>query len=279
MARRAKEVPIGLPEAAELLGVHYMTVYRYVRTGRLPATSVGGVWQVDPADVRALANRPSPAPRVRGGSRAKAAGAFTQRLVEGDEAGAMGVMESALSSWAAPAQLWTDILVPAMRQIGDRWETGELTVADEHRAANVAGRVMGRLGPLFNHPGRKRGTVVVGAPPGDRHALPVAVVADLLKDAGFRVNDLGADTPAEAFVEAARRADRLVTVAIGATLGHNQAAVGRTVAALHRALPKTPVIVGGAGVPTMAAARRTRADHWSGPDGRKVVELVEAASR
>ncbi|MDA8269090.1 MAG: helix-turn-helix domain-containing protein [Actinomycetota bacterium] len=33
---------IGLQQAADRLGVHYMTVYRYVRTGRLPATKVGG---------------------------------------------------------------------------------------------------------------------------------------------------------------------------------------------------------------------------------------------
>ena len=38
MARR----PFTLPEVAEKLGVHYMTAYRYVRTGRLPARTRGG---------------------------------------------------------------------------------------------------------------------------------------------------------------------------------------------------------------------------------------------
>ena len=45
---------ISLGEAAERLGVHYMTAYRYVRTGRLPATRVGGQWVVDPRDLTAL---------------------------------------------------------------------------------------------------------------------------------------------------------------------------------------------------------------------------------
>ena len=40
-----------LPQVADKLGVHYMTAYRYVRTGRLPATRVKGAWQVDPADL------------------------------------------------------------------------------------------------------------------------------------------------------------------------------------------------------------------------------------
>jgi excisionase family DNA binding protein len=43
---------LGLREAADRLGVHYMTAYRYVRTGRLPATRIGAQWWVDPDAVR-----------------------------------------------------------------------------------------------------------------------------------------------------------------------------------------------------------------------------------
>ena len=46
--------PLTLLQAADKLGVHYMTVYRYVRTGKLPATRVGGAWQVDPDDLARL---------------------------------------------------------------------------------------------------------------------------------------------------------------------------------------------------------------------------------
>ena len=42
---------ISLQEAADALGVHYMTAYRYVRTGRLPAVKDGAEWRVDPADL------------------------------------------------------------------------------------------------------------------------------------------------------------------------------------------------------------------------------------
>jgi len=43
--------PMTLQEAAERLGVHYMTAYRYVRTGKLPAEKVGVHWMVDRTDV------------------------------------------------------------------------------------------------------------------------------------------------------------------------------------------------------------------------------------
>jgi excisionase family DNA binding protein len=270
---------IGLPEAAELLGVHYMTVYRYVRTGRLPAISSGGVWKVDPADVRSFRNQGSNEPRARGGSRQDAAANFERCLLEGDEAGAFKVCDDALASWATPIVLYSEIVIPSMHDIGMRWQTGELSVADEHRAAATVIRVMGRLGPLFLHRGRRRGTVVIGAPSGDRHSIPVMMVADLLRDAGFTVVDLGADTPAQSFVDAARRADRLVAVAIGATLTDNEAAVSAAVVALHDALPDLEVIAGGSGLATSAAAARVGANRWSGADWQAVVRAADESER
>ena len=264
---------IGLPEAAETLGVHYMTAYRYIRTGRLPAQSVGGHWLVDPADIEALKTKKRPA-RTRGGDRKSAAAAFEERLIDGDDGGAYKVCESALASWASPADVHVEMLVPALRSIGQRWHDGELSVADEHQAAAVATRIMGRLSPLFVHAGRRQGAVVVGAPAGDRHAIPVGLVCDLLRDSGYAVVDLGADTPADAFVDAARSADRLRAIAVGSTLRGNAASITATVGAVHRALPGVPVIVGGAGLSSARATQRTGADHWSGTDGRTMVTLM-----
>ena len=56
---------IGLREASTVLALHYMTVYRYVRTGRLPARRVGGGWLVRRSDLEALAPTPA-APTERG---------------------------------------------------------------------------------------------------------------------------------------------------------------------------------------------------------------------
>lgn len=267
---------ISLPQAAELLGVHYMTAYRYVRTGRLPATSVRGVWQVDPDDVRALVAGRTGSGRVRGGSRLQAARRFEQRLIEGDGPGAFAVCAEAIGSWATPADVYVDLVVPAMRSIGDRWSEGEISVAVEHRATTAIAGVMGRLGPQFAHSGRKRGTTVIGAPSGERHSIPVSVVSDLLRAAHFEVVDLGADTPPESFVEAAQASDRLVAVAIGVTLLGMEAAVSATVEAVHDALPGIPVVVGGAGMPERSHASRTGADRWSGTDGQRLVELISA---
>ena len=268
---------ISLREAAERLGVHYMTAYRYVRTGRLAATRDGAQWMVDPADLAAL--RSPPSPRARGAARAARPATLAARMIAGDEAGAWAVVEGALASGSDPADVHLDLLVPALESVGDGWAAGTISVADEHRAATVAQRLIGRLGPRFARRGRKRGVVVLGAPPGELHSLPTAIVGDLLRGAGFEVLDLGANAPVPSFVATTQGASRLVAVGIVASTTGRDAAVRSVVRALRHAGVTAPVLVGGAAVTGRAHARRLGADDWSGPDGRSAVDAVERAAR
>src|SRR5581483_9087360 len=94
---------ITLQEAATRLGVHYMTAYRYVRTGRLPGERSGANWLVDPAALDRLGPAAPSAPRPpRGTARAEAPGRLAARLVAGDEAGAWHLVETALTSGLDP---------------------------------------------------------------------------------------------------------------------------------------------------------------------------------
>lgn len=263
---------IGLHDAADRLGVHYMTVYRYIRTGRLPAVKVAGEWRVEEADVDRM-RRQGGAAGARGSRGSWATSRMLDRLVAGDELGAWSVVESALSSGAAPAEIHMELLVPALRALGARWEDGSLSVGDEHRASGVARRVISRLGPRFNRRGRKRGLVVLGAVVGERHEIPGAIVADQLRGAGFEVVDLGADTPAESFVAATRQFDP-VCVLVSVTGNGHEAALSETVAAL-RAETDKPVLVGGAAVPDEQTALAVGSDRWTGSEARQVVAVVE----
>ncbi len=186
-----------------------MTAYRYVRTGRLPARREGVQWMVDPGELAKMRS-PERTTRGHGTVRSEGPAKLAARMVAGDEAGAWGVVEAALASGVEAADVYLDLLVPALEVVGDGWAAGELSIADEHRATAIALRLVGRLGPRFARRGRKRGTVVVGAPAGEQHALPSAILADLLRGVGFEVLDMGANTPAASFVETAREANRLV---------------------------------------------------------------------
>ena len=269
---------ITLQEVAERLNVHYMTAYRYVRTGRLSARREGGHYQVSAAEVERLRSQKPPR---RGRARSANRRRLEDRLVAGDEAGAWAVIEAALASGMEPTAVYLDLLGAALRSIGDRWARGQLSVAEEHQASTVAARLIGRLGPLFARRGRKPGTVLVGSVAGETHALPSAILADILRGAGFEVIDLGANTPPVSFAEAARRAHRLIAVLIGATVAGLDQQLADTIAAIRAAQADVPILVGGAAVDRDLAGR-LGADGWSGSDAQAAltaVETVRARSR
>lgn len=262
-----------LSEAADRLGVHYMTAYRYVRTGQLAARRDGATWSVAESDLsafeRARAGAPPSRPR-----RVDRVTRLRQRMIEGDEAGGWAIVESALASGVEPAEVYTGILIPALVEIGEGWARGTTSVAEEHRASAVAVRLVGRLGPRFVRRGRSRGTVVIGAPPGDPHSLPGALVADLLRARGFEVVDLGSDVPATSFVETAQSVDRRVAVLVGVSSPGALGAAKAVVRALHAA-GVSDVLVGGGAVGDEEVARRLGADEWTGSDAEALVATLE----
>jgi len=266
---------VGLRDAAERLGLHYMTVYHYVRTGRLAAERIGATWTIAVDDVDALRDAARAAPRARTARSARPA-RLADRMAAGDESGAWAIVEGALGSGAEVAAVYDGLLVPALGSIGDRWARGDLSIAAEHRATVVAARLVARLGPRFARRGRTRGTVVLGAPSGELHALPSAMLSNLLRAAGFEAVDLGANTPASSFVETALDADRLVAVLVGATTDAAAGVVVDVVRALRAAALSAPVLVGGGAIRDEAAARASGADGWTGPGILDAVHAVES---
>ncbi len=251
-----------------------MTVYRYVRTGRLPAERDGAHWTVDPVDLDRM-RAPGPVRRGTGSVRSEGSAKLVTRMVAGDEAGAWSTVEAALASSLEPAEIYCELLVPALRDIGTGWADGSLTVADEHGATAVAQRIIGRLGPRFAQRGRKRGAVVLGAAPGDDHGLPCAIVADLLREARFQALDLGANVPGTSFLDAACHANRLVAVMIAATTPGRDQSLRTGIRSLRRGGIAAPILVGGGAIENEAHARRLGADGWSGPDARSAVGAVQ----
>jgi MerR family transcriptional regulator, light-induced transcriptional regulator len=269
---------LGLQEAADQLGVHYMTAYRYVRTGRLPATRIGSQWWVDPRDLPAAAVGNAVAGRLRTEtrktSRATAARRLEDRLVAGDEPGAWTIVEGRLGSGSDPDEILLDGLGEAMRSIGDGWEAGDYTIDDEHRAAGVATRVVARLGARFTTRGPKRGSVILGTPPHERHGLPTAMAANVLRGRGLEVVDLGADVPQTAFAGAVTKAQRPLAVAVAVTVGNHDRALRAIVRAVHEVSPGLPVLIGGAAIAGEGHAARLGAS-WSGGDARRLGEIID----
>lgn len=244
---------ISLRDAAERLDLHYMTIYRYVRTGRLAATKSGGQWCVDLADLEGLVIGSDPA--TRDGSRTRAARQLEDRMIAADEAGAWSVVSQALTSGAEPSDIHLQMIIPAMQSIGDRWASHDLTVFDEHQASVVATRLVARLGPRFRLRSRPKAHVVVGLVAGDSHALTTAIMADLIRGRGYEVTDLGADTPPESFVEVVESAAvPPIAVAISSSQPSSIDVAKSTIAAIRAARPDVAIAVGGTGIGDLGEA-------------------------
>ncbi|MCP3861181.1 MAG: helix-turn-helix domain-containing protein, partial [Phycisphaeraceae bacterium] len=178
----APEEALSLHEVAEILDVHYMTAYRYVRLGILPARREGRSWRIRRDDLDDYMTRDEP--RTQRGE-ADWADRFFNRVLAADAAGAWGVLEAALSSGMTIPEAYPDLLSPTMRRVGELWSAGELDIATEHAATEVVARILARLGPRLARRGVRRGTVVLGSTATELHSLPLSMASDLFRAAQF----------------------------------------------------------------------------------------------
>lgn len=188
---------VDLQTAADRLGVHYQTAYRWVRRGLLPATKRGGAYQVADADLAAFAAaraEPTPPPRR---STVRSWGSQVQRLhrllVEGDELGARDTVMRLVEGGLDVAAICDRLVSPALRAIGDDWSNGLVSVAEEHRASAIVERLLARIAV---HPrGRPRGVCVVATCESEAHALPASMAALALRADRWQVHHLGCGVP------------------------------------------------------------------------------------
>lgn len=190
---------IALADAAERLGVHYQTAYKWVRTGRLPAVTVGGRYRIRPTDLdRFAAKRLHGArPRARRPRHGfdELADRAHRHLVAGEELELRRLVAGLVEQGVSLTTTVQEILVPALRRIGEAWHAGDLGISVEHRASAIIERLLGEHFPTPR--GRRRGTAVVAALAGDRHALPTSMAAAALREDNWHVHHLGADVPGE----------------------------------------------------------------------------------
>jgi excisionase family DNA binding protein len=257
---------LNLKQVARLLDVHYMTVYRYVRQGRLPAHQVGTAWRVERRDVDAMLAAVAPGDD---GPKASAdwAGRLADHLVTGEEVEAWRVIGDALSSGHDVASIHLEVVAGAIGRVSAGVGDGRYTAATERIAVATASRLLARLGGQFPHRGRKRGTVVLAAPPGEHHGVPLLLVANLIRHAGYRVVELGTDTPAADVIDAVESLPKVVAIGLGVTTVERLDAARELVLSVRDAHPAVPILLGGQAVRNIDIAKLAGATAWSaGPD-------------
>jgi DNA-binding transcriptional MerR regulator len=184
---------------------------------------------------------------------AESADELVDRFVAAAAAMDAAVLQGVLDEMGARASFETMVdryLFPALRALGDEWETGAVSVAAEHAASAAVARW---IGAAYDAAGTDRSgerPVLVGLPPGARHELAALAFATTARRAGHAVHYLGADLPAVEWTRASRSTNAAAAV-IGvptATDADAARAVGRS---LRRAVPDLLVLFGGDGARTL----------------------------
>lgn len=127
-----------------------------------------------------------------------------------DEPAAQAAFDRALAVLSLDALL-RDLLIPYLRDLGDRWEAGTTSIAQEHFATSV---VRGRLLGLARGWGQGAGPLaVLACAPGELHDLPLIAFGLALRARGWRIAYLGPDTPLGTLLDTAQELEpRLVVV-------------------------------------------------------------------
>jgi DNA-binding transcriptional MerR regulator len=177
---------------------------------------------------------------------------LAQALERFDEPAAQEAFDRALSAVSIESLL-RDLVIPYLHDLGERWEAGTATVAQEHFASNF---LRGRLLGLARGWGQGGGPLaILACAPGELHDLPLIAFGLALRAHGWRIAFLGPDTPVGTLADAAVKLEpRLVVVS--ATSAPRLARVRDELGTLARS---TPLALAGAGA-TNALAKSVGAD-------------------
>ena len=127
------------------------------------------------------------------------AGRLTDALARFDDAAAHDAVDQLLAQFTGTAVL-EHVVLPLLRDLGERWAGGDASVAEEHFASSLLrGRLLG-LARGWDRGGGPR--AVLACAPGELHELGLIAFGIALRTQGWRITYLGADTPAETLVTA-----------------------------------------------------------------------------
>jgi 5-methyltetrahydrofolate--homocysteine methyltransferase len=188
---------------------------------------------------------------------------INQSVIDGEFQGIEGKVRQALDEGHSAEAILNQALIPAMTEVGARFERQEYYVPEMLVAARTMQSGLGVIRPLLADSGVEPiGKVMLGTVTGDLHDIGKNLVGMMLEGAGFEVGDLGVDIPPEKFVEAARGDVDIIGMSalLTTTMGYMRAVVDALVEAGVR--DRVKVIIGGAPV-TQAFAAEIGADGYA----------------
>ena len=185
-------------------------------------------------------------------------------ILNGDAKTAKAATEQALAAGVEPMKLVQEYMMPAMDEVGRRFECSEYFVPELLLSARAMKAALALIRPLLTATGAQpTGRVALGTVKGDLHDIGKNLVAAMLEGGGYEVIDLGVNVSPEQFVAAVKEKDANI-VAMSALLTTTMPSMKTTIEALKQSgvREKVKVIIGGAPI-TQKYADEIGADGFS----------------
>jgi len=122
---------------------------------------------------------------------------YLQSVLEGNSADAIDRLLEALKSGQSTTSLYTEVLLPAQREIGRLWHIGDITIAEEHMVTSTTQRAMSVLSQHSSRKAPNGKTIIAASVATNAHDIGIRAIADLYQMAGWRVIYLGSDIPVD----------------------------------------------------------------------------------
>jgi 5-methyltetrahydrofolate--homocysteine methyltransferase len=199
--------------------------------------------------------------------------AIYDAVIDGDAAAVQAGVQAALAAGVTADEILKQVLIPAMEEVGKRYEEGDFFVPEMLIAARAMQSGLALLKPHLMDSGVKAGgRIAIGTVKGDLHDIGKNLVAMMLEGAGYEVLDLGVDVDPQTFVEAVQEGANVIGMSALLTTTMNN--MQNTIQALQASgiRDQVKVVVGGAPV-TDDYARAIGADGFA-PDASSAVRAV-----
>jgi corrinoid protein of di/trimethylamine methyltransferase len=187
-----------------------------------------------------------------------------ESVVSGDAKATQAITQQALADGVDPLKLVNDYMVPAMDEVGRRFEANEYFVPELLISARAMKAALELIRPLLTARGdQPLGRVAIGTVKGDLHDIGKNLVGSLLEGGGFEVIDLGVNVTPEKFI-ATINEKKANIIAMSALLTTTMPSMKTTIDALKQAgvREKVKVLIGGAPI-TQKYADEIGADGYS----------------
>ena len=131
---------------------------------------------------------------------------YAAALLSGDEVAAELVIREARDANLCTADIDEDVIAPALWLVGELWEQGRISVADEHLATEISIRMLAlQREARRTARARRDHREMLAAPAGELHVVALRMVDNLLREAGYEIVMLGQSVPDDALARSATR--------------------------------------------------------------------------